>query len=107
MSEESLIILIKKYAVYIVPTWVYPIYFVFLSEIFSNYKTNNHLLSLLLSACTWVPFFITQIWARRVRNHIPYFKFCFLTMFVPVITILSIGIVGMAYQFLTKNECTP
>jgi hypothetical protein len=82
----------REYSWYIVPTWLFPVYFIAWGIICEWLKLQFDYVLFLFFITVGPPFFGTFLWAARVRKHIPYWRFCFLTMVVPFFIFAAIGL---------------
>ena len=88
VSSESLGFYVRAYARYIVPTWIFPIYFIAFGLLCEHFKI--HAIALWFWLLIAPVFLGTFLWARVPT--IPYRKRVFLTMVVPFLIFACIGI---------------
>ena len=97
-SSEPLGYYVKHYARYILPTWLFPIYFIAFRLICEHFEIR--LVSLLFCLLVLPVFFGTFLWSRVPA--IPRLKRWVLTMLIPFLIFALIG-VGLAVFAITTG----
>jgi len=92
---------LKTYRRYVIPTWLFPIYFIAWGFLCEFLKPRYILLWFFLTVGP--PFFGTFLWANRARKYIPYWKFVFLTKIVPFLIFGAIGILLALGQLIVER----
>lgn len=94
---------VKAYWRYIIPTWLFPVYFIGWGVLCERLKLPYDVVFVLFFATVGLPFFGTFLWSLRVRRHMPYWSFCFLTMVVPFLIFVAIALfLAIGQEFLVN-----
>ena len=83
---------VREYGWYIVPTWLFPVYFIAWGFTCEWLKLQYGYVLLLFCVTVAPPFFGTFLWAARARKDVPYWRFCFLTLVVPFLIFTAIAL---------------
>ncbi|MEP6672684.1 MAG: hypothetical protein ABJF10_26205 [Chthoniobacter sp.] len=100
--SQSLSFYAKAYARYIVPTWLFPVYFIAWGFACERLKPPYIILWFFLTVGP--PFFGSSLWANRARKHMPYWPFVFLTLIVPFGIFVAIGLLLAIGQPILKGN---
>lgn len=93
----------RAHAKYILPTWLFPAFFIGFGEMCQwLIPKNDNLTGILFFVLVAPVFFGTFFWSHKVRKEIPYGKYVFLTMMIPFLITIGITVVLIAFQFLFK-----
>lgn len=81
----------RAYRKYIIPTWIFPLYFITWGLIANRLTSEPPLFWFFVTV--GIPFFTTGIYASRARKYMSYWRFVYLTMIVPFLIFAGIGLV--------------
>ena len=89
----------SAYRKYIIPTWLFEIYFVGMGYAFAHWTPNflGNWVMVVFAITIGVPFFGTFFWSLKALGHISLSKLRFLTMAVPffifgtIVILLAVG----------------
>lgn len=89
---------VREYGRYIIPTWLFPVYFITWGITCERLKLQFNYVQLLFFVTVGIPFFGAFLWATRARRFVPYWRFCFLTMVIPLLIFGAIGLLLAVVQ---------
>jgi hypothetical protein len=83
---------IKEYGRYIIPTWLFPIYFIAWGIICEKLRLQFSTTLPLFFVTVGIPFFGTFLWANGLRRYVSFWRFWLLMMLIPVVIFTTFGL---------------
>jgi hypothetical protein len=102
-QRRSVYSYLRAYGRYIIPTWLFPVYFIGWGFTCTHLKLSYATIYILFFLTVGPPFLGAFLWANRARRHMSYWVFVLLTILVPFVIFIATALILAVGQSILKG----